>query len=240
MALAHVHLIFLVSVKRHKVDQTIPVRSIMELGEQNWFGDVNPREIALVVDEFYTGEKASNLKEQLNNLLSNDSKTVNFDLAKLFYNVIFENTSYAAIDLRGTSSALKLDLNNQLDITEQFDLVTNLGTAEHVFNQYHFFKNMHDLTKPGGLMLHTLPNQGGYDHGFYNYHPKFCFDLCEANNYSPLSVVFTEGSGKTGKITNIDRASYAKLVAENQLGRFSSLLVLLQKNSIESEFIIPT
>ncbi len=101
---------------------------------------------------------------------------------------------YASIDASGEHGALSLDLNSDLlsgGFTRQFDLVTNLGTLEHCFNQYAAFKNMHDLCRPGGTMIHALTSAGNVNHGFYNYHPRFVADLAAANGYEMTRLGFT-------------------------------------------------
>ena len=104
-------------------------------------------------------------------------------------------TQYTAIDASGGGGALVFDLNKDIrehyKYAESFDLVTNLGTAEHCFNQYAVFKNLHDLCKPGGLIIHALTAQGNVNHGFYNYHPRFVADLSVANNYEIMDLSFT-------------------------------------------------
>jgi SAM-dependent methyltransferase len=101
-------------------------------------------------------------------------------------------TRYAAFDLDGLDGALKFDLNRSLrieyDFTEVFDLVTNHGTTEHAFNQARCFENMHDLTRPGGIMVHVLPTQGYQNHAFFNYHPSCFLDLAGANGYDVLGL----------------------------------------------------
>ena len=81
-------------------------------------------------------------------------------------------TKYISFDLFD-SRAEKVDLNLDLKRTDKWDIVTNFGTSEHVFNQQAIFKNCHDLTKTGGISLHCLPVSSGMDHGFFNYHPTF-------------------------------------------------------------------
>lgn len=102
---------------------------------------------------------------------------------------------YVCIDACGNNNAIVYDLNNDLNsyysFQETFDLVTNLGTSEHVFNQFSVFKNLHDLCKIGGVMIHALPMQGNVNHGFFNYHPRFIADLAAANNYEILKLAFT-------------------------------------------------
>lgn len=105
---------------------------------------------------------------------------------------------YASIDASAEHGALVLDLNSDLlagGFSTQYDLVTNLGTLEHCFNQYAGFKNIHDLTRPGGVMIHALTSTGNVNHGFYNYHPRFVADLAAANGYEVLKLGFTVDYG---------------------------------------------
>ena len=102
--------------------------------------------------------------------------------------------SYTAIDfIDGRDDVKMFDLNQDIDkaygYTETFDLVTNLGTLEHCFDQAAGFRNMHRLTKPGGYMLHILPVAGHVNHGFFNYHPRVVQEIAMANDYE-FSVAF--------------------------------------------------
>ena len=79
---------------------------------------------------------------------------------------------------------LNTDVGQQYNFHEQFDLVTDNGTGEHVFNQYTLFKNAHDLCKVGGYMIHALPFYRWVDHGFFNYNPNLFPCLAQQNNYA--------------------------------------------------------
>ena len=96
-------------------------------------------------------------------------------------------TRYVAIDVNTERDAIAMDLNLDLGahygFLEQFDLVTNNGTGEHVFNQYQVFKNAHDLCRPGGFMIHVLPFYRWVDHGFFNYNPNLFPCLAYQNRY---------------------------------------------------------
>jgi len=104
-------------------------------------------------------------------------------------------STYRAIDASGEQGSLLFDLNEDLqrryNYSETFDLVTNLGTAEHCFDQRTVFSNIHNLCKVGGLMIHALPAQGNVNHAFYNYHPRFFADLATANGYEVIDLSFT-------------------------------------------------
>lgn len=94
---------------------------------------------------------------------------------------------YLAIDVNTERDAVAMDLNVDIAKTyqfrEQFDLVTNNGTGEHVFNQYMVFKNAHDLCRVGGFMIHVLPFYRWVDHGFFNYNPNLFPCLANQNGY---------------------------------------------------------
>ena len=93
---------------------------------------------------------------------------------------------YAAIDIDGSADSIPLDLNYDhapRAAKGKYHLVTNYGTTEHVANQVNAFKIVHDLTTPGGLMIHNLPMQGMLNHGFVNYNPKFFWLLGRSNGY---------------------------------------------------------
>lgn len=95
---------------------------------------------------------------------------------------IHNYTSFDLFDPR----AENVDLNVDLERTDSWDIVTNFGTSEHLFNQFAFMKNCHDLTKTKGITLHVVPISSGMDHGLINYHPTFFRSLALANSYEIL------------------------------------------------------
>ncbi len=108
--------------------------------------------------------------------------------------------SYTCIDVNQRYGALQMDLNYSLaekyDFREEFDLVTNNGTGEHVFDQASVFRNIHALTRPGGLMVHVLPFHNYINHGFYNFQPILFHDLAQANQYKIHRVSLAHRGGK--------------------------------------------
>lgn len=93
---------------------------------------------------------------------------------------------YTAVDIDGSPDSIPLDLNFDAapkKLKGQYDLVTNLGTTEHLVNQLNAFQVIHELTKVGGIMIHTLPSQGMINHGLINYNPKFFWMLARSNGY---------------------------------------------------------
>src|SRR5260221_1006211 len=96
--------------------------------------------------------------------------------------------NYTCIDADGRHGAIKADLNTFLPIFSDFDLVTNHGTTEHVFDQANCFRLMHNICIPGGLFIHIVPTQGYENHGLYSYSQGFFRDLAFANDYEILRL----------------------------------------------------
>jgi hypothetical protein len=65
---------------------------------------------------------------------------------------------------------------------EQFDLVFDGGTLEHIFNVPCALRNCMELVRPGGhLILHT-PTNNWSGHGFYQFSPELFFRAFSADN----------------------------------------------------------
>ena len=124
-------------------------------------------------------------------------------LAKTYFDRMgFNHTS---IDIHGEYGSVPFDLSKPITdekYLNRFDVLTNLGTAEHVENQYECFKNIHNLVKTGGIFIHIVPmspwerkrKPSGIPYGAknkhcnYYYKNRFAWHLCKANDYFPVSV----------------------------------------------------
>lgn len=88
---------------------------------------------------------------------------------------------YISIDINGRNGALKLDLTKPINLKSR-DMVSNIGTTEHVINQEAVFRNIHNLSH--FRMVHWVPiEKERINHGFYGYNELFFLNLCELNNY---------------------------------------------------------
>jgi hypothetical protein len=96
---------------------------------------------------------------------------------------------YESIDGNGLGT-VTADLNEPLDAFElgAFDLVTDFGTGEHIFDQAQVWRTMHALTNPGGFLVFDRPHQGYGKHCFYLTNPCLFTDLAHANAYTVLRL----------------------------------------------------
>lgn len=101
---------------------------------------------------------------------------------------------YVSIDGNGRGTVLA-DLNRPLTMKlGQFDLVTDYGTGEHVFDQARLWRTVHELTKPHGYIAFDRPVQGYEGHGFYNTHECLFHDIAAANDYEVIQLARTPTS----------------------------------------------
>lgn len=213
--------------------------SVLELGESEWYGDVSDKVLAETIDRLVAKpERRRELKEQLAAITAGGSPQQSWDLAKLFYAIFLDYRKIAAIDFHGTPEALKLDLNQPLALGEQFDIVIDGGTGEHVFDIRQFFSSCHQVTRPGGLMLHALPFLGWLEHGFYNFNPTFFWDLAQANSYSVVLLAYTEITPPR-VVALRSREQLLEMARAGGLGQSAILYAVLRKPEIEAEFRIP-
>lgn len=113
---------------------------------------------------------------------------------------------HTSIDLNGLNGALVLDLDRPVppNMVNRFDLVTNYGTVEHVNNQFQAFKNVHDMVRIGGAMIHTLPPPNSWpNHGRYHYSEEFVTQLARACNYQIVRMEIRDCYSDSRSIMNL-------------------------------------
>lgn len=78
-----------------------------------------------------------------------------------------------------------------------FDATFNAGTSEHLLAPHGLFFFMHQTTKVGGLMWHSVPVFGWGNHGLNNMTPKFWHQLRTYNDYEIVKakIVPTDTTG---------------------------------------------
>ena len=169
-----------------------PNPRLLEIGEANWYGDVkpDPRDIG--------GESTLKRPGFPDGYTGFNSP---FAVARSFYRRILNPSAWVAVDLNGTPQALRIDLNQPLVLPEhlpqQFDVIINTGTGEHIFDQCQFFRTIHERCAVGGIMFHAAPWLGWINHGFYCLQPVLFIDLAAANEYETVRKTIWEHDGST-------------------------------------------
>ena len=98
---------------------------------------------------------------------------------------------FTAIDLVASRGSERIvDLNHPLaaDLVEAFDVVLDAGTMEHCFNVGQTIRNIVDMTKVGGFVIHLNP-MTMINHGFFNFSPTFYYDFYGQNGHQLVAPI---------------------------------------------------
>lgn len=104
------------------------------------------------------------------------------DCQRNFYG-LFGVSSYRSLDPFDDRADYRYDLGRFVPVFGRYDIITNFGTAEHVFNIANVFGTAHRLLSDGGLLLNVLPAYGDIDHGFFNVHPVLFRTMAQHSGY---------------------------------------------------------
>jgi SAM-dependent methyltransferase len=92
-----------------------------------------------------------------------------------------------SLDMSDHENATVIFDLNSLDLPgklyEKFDVVYDGGTIEHVFNIVNAFKNIANMVRKGGIIIHHTPANNYTNHGFYQPSPTLFKDFYEANGF---------------------------------------------------------
>jgi hypothetical protein len=105
---------------------------------------------------------------------------------------LFGITKYRSLDPFDPRAEYCYDLGTKVPMRKQFDVVTNFGTAEHVFNIENVFRTAYNLLPVGGILLNVNPAHGDIDHGFYNLHPLLFRLLAQHSGFEIEDMLFID------------------------------------------------
>lgn len=97
---------------------------------------------------------------------------------------------YHTIDLKG-SDIIKTDLSEYRPNLFKANIITNIGTSEHVEDergQWNCWRNLHSWLKIGGIMIHELPEVGSWAGHARYYVTKEYFKSLEKCGYEVLEL----------------------------------------------------
>lgn len=97
-----------------------------------------------------------------------------------------KGATHTSFDINGKDGSVPINLCESIDNKwkNKFDIVTNYGTSEHVENQWMVFKNINDMCKIDGMMIHSIPMFGSWrGHCPFHYKSDFPEDICDICGY---------------------------------------------------------
>ena len=185
-----------------------PIQNILELKSLGYFKDMNS---VLEMGSQELHLKKDDLKElfEINGLDKNlveefpNSKNWPFSPrcpSKYLYKALGLD-EYSSIDLSGEHESIVHDLNEPFEdksLFNKFDITTDFGSCEHVFNVAECYKTMHKLTKPGGYLIIAQATVKG--NAFFTFDESFYEGIAAANGYKIIySSYFIQTGEKTLK-----------------------------------------
>ena len=89
------------------------------------------------------------------------------------------------------------DFGEPIKESDLYDTFLDFGSSEHIFNISQSFKNIIQLTKIGGTIIHSLPANNNFCHGFYQVAPELFFALYSPKNgFSETEIFLYEDRSK--------------------------------------------
>ena len=163
--------------------------------------------------------------------------------AKYFYESLGLK-EYHSIDINGDYGAIVHDLNKPFEDKSKFnkfDIVTDHGACEHVFNIAECYRTMHNLAKPGGYIIIAQAVLKG--NGYFTFDESFFEGIAAANNYNIIfnSYLLNPGSKtKSGSSHEFHIPRHRELFNVLDFSKLEGLGIygVLQKTK-EDEFKIP-
>jgi hypothetical protein len=142
--------------------------------------------------------------------------------------------SYDYSDYQGATFTYDLNMPPPSNLTGPeylYDTIIDSGSLEHIFNIPQAFKNISNMCKIGGTILHALPANNFCGHGFWQMSPELFFSLySEANGYTETEV-FLAGAKD---IKNWYKVKNPKNGIRRLLTNSSKVLALVKTKKIQN------
>ena len=155
--------------------------SILSLGRQDVF--VTKPNLIEIMQDF--GLEPSEYYPQILSRKESESKRGFISDQFLFKALGFDESKNSDVSNYEDADFL-LDLNQAetpSELINQWDVVLDGGTIEHVFHTPNAMAHIFKLLKVGGRAIHMAPSSNHIDHGFYMFSPTFFWDYYVANGF---------------------------------------------------------
>lgn len=102
----------------------------------------------------------------------------------------YKISDYTDCDMNGQAD-LELDISIPVmdKLRGVFDIVLDAGTMEHIFDIASCCRNIHDLARSGGVIIHISP-VSWHNHAFFNFNPVTFDRIAKANHYEIMAAAY--------------------------------------------------
>lgn len=209
----------------HSIDKYVEVRTrVAELGYMVINGNIKHLDSSLknLSDEF-----KSSFPDGVYHQSNADKRIANPLIFKTLFQQVDVIDNYLAAN-KETRASIKHDMNLPISASffNQYDLVVDSGTLEHIFNFPQALMNISNILKVGGIAYHFLPACSWLEHGFCQFSAEALMSWYKVNGYDLIHAYYSIQD------KDIDYYSDESLNQEN-----FKLLNLLNKNTDREEFI---
>lgn len=204
-------------------------KSILEIGPQDiWLArDV----VQKVADRRLGVARATDLLDRMY-----DGANPRRMAVREFYE-IFGINEYMSFDVSDKRADYRFDMNFPIPLSKQFDVITNFGTGEHVFDVAAYFNNLHCLLRTGGVCLHVVPAYSDLNHGFYNFNPVLFKMMADANAYEIVDYRYVDNIAYKGMYNQEkgiwDNYSLPTVTIQN-MAEYSKLRQVVYRNFLKN------
>lgn len=133
------------------------------------------------------------------------------------------------------------DLNKPIpeNLKNQYSVVLDSGTLEHVFNFPVAIKNCLEAVKPGGYFIAITPSNNMLGHGFYQFSPELYFRILSKQNGFKTKLTLLGICDESGEIVKWYQVTDPHAVKQRVMlcnAHPAYLIVLAQKTEIADIF----
>jgi len=155
-------------------------------------------------------------------------------------NFLIENmraTHVDSYDFSDYEGATKIhDLSVEINESEIYDTVIDLGTSEHIFNISQSFLNAIKLTKINGMIIHELPSNNFCGHGLYQLSPEFFFALYNKDNGFDETEIYVIDYTKINNpyVILLDKPLWGQRLHLHSMSELGLFVKTIKKSNVEN------
>ena len=149
----------------------------------------------------------------------------------------FGSTKVESIDnstYEGATHILDMNKPLPLDLYGEFDTVIDGGSLEHIFNVPQALRNLSNLCRIGGQIIHILPSNNFCGHGFWQFSPELFISLYSTEHGYGETEVFLADLSNSDKWFQVKKPIHGKRV---NVRTSSEVYVLLRTVLLRRDFI---
>ena len=185
--------------------------------------------------------------DQLKSLIKKDCEYLNKDPSEMeksdyadhLLNFLFLSSKVDSFDFSTYENANKIynlnePIKNEL-LMNYYDTVIDVGTSQYIFDIKNLYKNIINLTKVGGQIIHVLPANNFCGFGFFQFSPEFYLSLySEKNGFINTEIFIAELTNLRSwfKVKKFDDHEIRQIISDKP----AYVLVRTEKINNDQEF----